>query len=297
MSWIVSSIGRLSDEELARLDPTTGRVDAERSLGGSLDSIVVHGRSVFAVVTTPSGAWLLRLNANTLGFEDRRRLASAQPYSFGSVVVIGDGLWAAGGSHLVRLSLSMDRVTASVSVNGAATWRLATDTAENTLVVSEAESGGLARIQRRDPVSGKLLASTPPLDTVGGLGVGGVIGGKVWTAYATGMRGAVERFSLHSMKPPDCALGTTDTCVQGLNSISALVSHGLLWVSGAELSPDGPLTDYCANPISGKAQASFSLPSGDDLIAVGDDVLFIVAEGSDTVSEMAIPVGCLLSAG
>jgi hypothetical protein len=277
---------------------TTGQVEAERSLQGELDSGVLYGGSLFVVTTAPSGVWLLRLDSQTLSLEGRRHVAPvSKPLSVGSLVVVGKALWVAGGDRLLRVSLSTNRPIVSLVVKAASRWNLATDPGGHALVVSESTVDGIARIERRDPLTGRLLASTPPLVTVGGMRLGGVYGDGVWTAHAGGMRGAVERFDLMTMNPPRCApVGNTDTCVQGSNGISVLVSYGLLWVFGAELAPGWPLNDYCANPTTGHALASLSIRPNDSLIAVGSHLLYIADEGTGTVSEEPVPQGCLLDA-
>jgi hypothetical protein len=50
------------------------------------------------------------------------------------------------------------------------------DAAGTMLVVSTAYGGSDVRIERRDPVTGALIRSTPPTSAVTAPGIGGVIG-------------------------------------------------------------------------------------------------------------------------
>jgi len=299
MAWPTSTLGTVNLDELGLMSRTTGQAEAERSLQGALDSGVLYNGSLFVVTSAPSGVWLLRLDSQTLSLESRWHVApSSKPLSDGSLAVVGKALWVAGGDHLLRVSLSTNRPLVSLVVKAASRWSIATDPEGHALVVSESTANGTARIERRDPVTGRLLARTPPLVTVDGFRLGGVYGDGVWTASSGGMLGAVERFDLTMMNPPRCAsVGNTDTCVQGSNGISVLVSHGLLWVFGAEQAPGGPLNDYCANPTTGHALAAVSIqPNEDSLIAVGGHLLYIADQGTGTVSEEPVPQGCLLAA-
>jgi hypothetical protein len=298
MAWSTSTLGTVNLDELGLMSRSNGQVEAERSLQGALDSGVLYGGSLFVVTTAPSGVWLLRLDSQTLSLESRWHVAAAsKPLSVGSLAIVGKTLWVAGGDRLLRVSLSTNRPLVSLVVTAASRWSLATDPEGHALVVSASTADGIARIERRDPLTGRLLASTPPLVTVDGFRLGGVYGDGVWTASPGGMLGAVERFDLMTMNPPRCAsVGNTDACVQGSNGISVLVSHGLLWVFGAEQAPGGPLNDYCANPTTGHVLAAVSIqPNEDSLIAVGSHLLYIADQGTGTVSEEPVPRGCLLN--
>ena len=56
---------------------------------------------------------------------------------------------------------------------------MGSDAAGTMLVVSTAYGGSDVRIERRDPVTGALIRSTPPTSAVTAPGIGGVIGSGV----------------------------------------------------------------------------------------------------------------------
>jgi hypothetical protein len=188
------------------------------------------------------------------------------------------------------------QVTTSIILPGAATSDLSTDAAGTPLIVGEADSGGRGAIQRRDPVTGAILAAHP----TGGVAapdVAGPIGSAVWVSEPTGMLGYVQRLdatTLAAATTVNCELArSTNTCVTGTNAITARIADGLLWVT----QPTGGLTrDYCADPSDGRPLAPVRLPQPgqDEILAIAPHQVFYAAPGrsGSYLRETAIPAGC-----
>jgi hypothetical protein len=275
--------------KLARINPTTGRIEASRRLGAAFDQVVAVGESLYVGISTTSskpGQALLRLDARTL--EVTRRWSDLG--AGGSLVLAGGGLWVAGGDRLLRLSLPKGNVTASVSLPGANSSDVASNAEGTILVVGEADDGRGA-LERRDPRSGSLLASYSPMIGVSAPEVAEVIDQGVWVSEATGMMGYVERFAAGTLTP-DPSIG-----MEGSNGITASVANGLLWVS--ENYP-GSTTKFCGNPSDGVAFASLNLPPNSTWLTIGPhDIYYLTAAshagGQETlmdVNEKVIPTAC-----
>lgn len=73
------------------------------------------------------------------------------------------------------------------------------------LLDGEAEDGGGA-VQRRDPLTGRLLATSPQLIGVVEPWIGGVIDSGVWISEASGHMGYAERLDLTTLKPEPLTL-------------------------------------------------------------------------------------------
>ena len=109
----------------------------------------------------------------------------------------GGALWVTSGGRLLRVSPRTAKVTAVIPLPGV--FSSGVDASAAILIVSEADGGGLGSVQRRDPVTGALIASHP-MGGVTAPGIG-VIGSGVWVAEPTGMLGYIERFSTATMAP------------------------------------------------------------------------------------------------
>ncbi len=289
VAWQVSRLGDPPISELARVNSTTGRIEATRRLGAAFDQAVAVGGSLYVGISTTSskpGEALLRLNARTLVVT--RRWSDLE--GGGSLALAGGGLWVAGEDRLLRLSLSEGNVIASVSLPGANRSDVASNAAGTILVVGEADEG-LGALERRDPRTGSLLASYSPMIGVSAPEVAEVIGQGVWVSEATGMMGYVERFDAATLTPDP------STMIEGSNGISASVANGLLWVSQIE---GGPTRNFCGNPLDGAVLAPLNLPSNSPPLAIGRHDLYYLTTANPAgaqqthmdVNEEPIPAAC-----
>jgi hypothetical protein len=289
VAWQVSRLGSSPISELARVNSTTGRIEANRRLGAAFDQAVAVDGSLYVGVSTPSsvpGEALLRLNARTLAVT--RRWSDLG--EGGSLAVAGGGLWVAGGNRLLRLSLPEGNVIASVALPGADRSDVASNTAGTILVVGEADEGRGA-LERRDPETGTLLASSSPMIGVTAPALAEVTGQGVWVSEATGMTGYVERFDAATLTPEP------GTGTEGSNAISASVADGILWVSQMD---GGSTTNFCGNPSDGAARAPLNLPPSALLQAIGPHDIYYVTPTTSAgaellhsdVHEETIPAAC-----
>ena len=176
---------------------------------------------------TPAGWSLLRLNPVGLAGIGDLPAGGGSGEGVGRsshLAVAGGALWMAAGDRLLRVSLTTGQVIATIPLPGSYSSDVAANQGGTVLVASEADDGGLGRVQRRDPVTGALIASHQMIG-VAAPGIGGLIGSGVWVAEATGMMGYIERFRTVTMAP-DLA-----TEVGGTNGIDVTVADGLAWVT------------------------------------------------------------------
>lgn len=287
---------------LERVDPTTGRVEATASLDGPFVQALETNGSLWVTTSSSSGLTLIRFDPTTLQTTGQWSLGrTPQQTGAGSMAVAGGGLWVAAGDRLLRVSPGNGSVTLSVPLPGAVGSDVAADAAGTILVDGRLNPGGGA-VERRDPVTGALLASqpmtgvTPPLVTH-------VVGSSVWVSEPTGTRGYVERFDAASLQPAsvgtrDCTEGySTPTCVTGSNGITATTANGLVWITQ---STGGSSLNYCADPTTGKVLASLPLPqpNEDTVVAIGPDDFYFTSysAGANHLGYEPIPQACRASA-
>ncbi len=297
-------------DELARVDRATGDVVAQRRLSGSFDSAIAASGSLWVTTTSrsPVGPGLTsevvwRLDPRTLAVRSRRQVTASKGlagYVGGSMAVAGGGLWVTGGNRLLRLSLHAGQVVASVPLLGAASSDVASNATGTVLIVGEAASSGVGSIERRDPVTGALIATAPRVIGVVAPRVGGVIDGLVWVSEATGMMGYVQRYDLTPLAPAGraCSEGkNTGSCVGGTNGIRASVADGLVWIAQAA---GGPTRQVCLDPTSGRVLSSLPLAGNDALVAIGIHHLYVLEPTAPTVAgqsvtQVPIPHACAAS--
>jgi hypothetical protein len=286
LAWEVSPPVRGVRTELARIDVASARTVATRQLGAVyFDQAVAAGGSLWVAT---SGEALLRLNPQTLAITGRKWIGGGGNQGFAGHVlaVTGTGLWVAGGDRLLRLSLPGGNVTASVPLPGAAASEVATDSSGTVLIVEETTSLGFGILQRRDPATGALLATSPTVQGIAGLFVGGVIDSGVWVVNVTGLRGYVERFAAQTLAP------NAGTQVEGTNGITVQVADGLAWVYPGL---GGPGPGFCADPSSDRVLAQLKLPQTDHLLAISPHQLFYATpapNGNEYVEQELLPSGC-----
>lgn len=153
-------------DEIARVDRASGQVEAQRRLPATFDSAIAVSGSLWVTTSSWTGEMLWRLDARTFAVEGHWQVSTwsgSVAFTGGSMAVAGGALWVDGGDRLVRLSLATGRVMASIPLPGVVSSNVASDGAGTVLVVGAANVGGIGLVERRDPVTGALLARTPPV--------------------------------------------------------------------------------------------------------------------------------------
>jgi hypothetical protein len=297
LAWVTSSLplGRAPvHEELARVDAGSGEVTAEAGVHGQVASVLTDGGSLLALVTS-RGEELLRLDRATLAETGHWRIGGAQvPGSEASAMArAGGGVWIATGPELVHYTPRRSRITLRVPIPNALNADLATTATGSVLLVGEATKGGVGHIQRRNTVTGQLMAESSPVLGVVDPFLTAVTGNNFWVSEATGMMGHVQQFSLTPLAPVGtCRTGIrTQTCIFGTNGITARLSSGRLFVN----QPAGGRTlNFCATP-NGHVLSPLPVPTSDGVLTVGRGVLFLFvpsAKYDTSVKELRIPQAC-----
>jgi hypothetical protein len=286
VTWQVNSpTAAVPQFDLARVNQATGVIAATHLLSpGRAGAPLVAGGSLWVPVATATGESLLRLNPASLAQTGNLALGGGSGQSVGRgshLAAAGGALWVVGGARLMRVSLSTARVITSIPLPGAATSGVAANGKGTTLVVSEANDSGIGSVQRRDPVTGALLASHPMLG-VAASALAGIIDSGVWLSEPTGLLGYVERFRTATMAPDPA------TDVGGDNGINAVVADGVVWITDLA-APD---RDYCADPVTGRVLARVRLPSPrqDALVAVSRQYLYYDSPASSGFYLNRVPV-------
>ena len=294
VAWQVNQAGaRVPRFELVRADQTTGAIEATHRLGaGYLGTPLAAGGWLWVTTSTATGEWLLRMNPTDLALTGDISIGgrSYQGGSEDDLAVAGAALWVTSGSRLLRVSLRTGQVIAVIALPGAYSSEVGASADGTVLVVSEANSGGTGALQRRDPVTGALIAAHP-LGGVTAPRVGGVIGSGVWIAEPTGMLGYIERFSTATMAP-DLA-----TDVGGSNGINVRAADGVAWVTEQVNSRH----DYCADPSTGRELGRIPLPDPeqDYLLAIGGLYVYYQAPAGAgfSLKRISVPAACRALSG
>ena len=290
VTWQVNPVtAAVPQFELARVEQANGAIEATRLLvPGQAGTPLAAAGSLWLPVAAPAGESLLQLDPVDLAQTATLPLGvgPGQATGPGSHLAVADGtLWVADGGRLVRVSLATGQPTAAIPLPGAVTSDVAANKNGTVLVVSEATDGGAGQVQRRNPVSGTVIASYP-LVGVAAPGLGGVIGSGVWVAEATGMLGYIERFSAATMTPDPA------TRVGGTNGIHVTLADGLAWVS------EGVNTghDYCADPVTGRVLARIRLPEPgqDEVVAVSGRYVYYASPAGHGfyLKRLTVPASC-----
>ena len=291
VSWQTSRTAAL--DELSRVGAATGRIEAERYLGAELiDALTADGWLWATVSTSANAITLLRLNPATLAVTGRHMLGTRETGG-AYLAAAGGGLWVAVGGKLLRLSLPGGRVTTAVTLRNADD-SMAADNAAGTILLDGEADEGAGAVERRDPRTGRLLASAPMLGVIEPW-VGGVIDSGVWVSEATGMMGYAERLNLATLKPEPLALPAPDpeggkTYIEGTNDIATTVADGLVWITDGET---GTQLNYCADARNGRRLAAIPLPHPytDVVLAIGTRYIYYVSS-SQYLSRVPIPARC-----
>jgi hypothetical protein len=289
VTWQNQAKRNVPSTTLARADRATGRIEAARTFGtGYISAPQATGGSLWALLAAKQET-LLRMNPVTLAVTGTLRISNGQYLSsYGNhLSVAGGALWAVAGNRLVRVSLRTGKAEKVIDLPGGFSTSMAGSPSGSFLIVSVADSGGRGSLQRRDPVSGALLASHAT-EGVTAADVGGVIGSGVWAAQPTGMQGFVQRYRTSTLAP------VSGTAVEGSNGVGVVVANGLAWVLRAGPEADG---SYCANPVTGKKLAAIPLPAParDDVAGIwGQEVYYAAADkGVNTyLKRVTVPAAC-----
>jgi hypothetical protein len=275
--------------ELVRADQATGAVGATRRLGaGYPGTPLAAGGWLWITTSTATGKQLLRMNPASLVVTGEISIGGRSygglTGSGADLAAAGGALWVTSGGRLLRVSLRTGTVIAVVPLPGADTAGVSASAGGTVLVVSEAREG-LGAVQRRDPVTGTLIASHSMMGVVAAR-IGGVAGSGVWVAEPTGMMGYIERFGIATMTPDPA------TDVTGSNGIGVRVADGVAWVT-EEVNPSH---DYCADPVTGRVLGRISLPAPavDYVTAIsGRYVYYLAPAGPGSyLRRLGIPAGC-----
>jgi hypothetical protein len=275
--------------EFSRVDQATGAIQATHLLSpGYVAKPLAAGGWLWVPIATSAGESLLRLDPADLAVTADLPVGQMPPGvgSGSHLAVAGGSLWVAGGDRLVRVSLTTGQVIATVQLPGAYRSGVAANGKGTVLVVSEANEGGTGSVQRRDPVTGALLASHS-MSGVSAPALDGVIDAGVWVSEPTGLLGYVERFRTATMTPDPA------TDVSGTNGISVIVADGVVWISDR---PGGARRNYCADPATGRRLATIPLPDLDEdsLLAVSGQYLYydVPASSGFYLKRIPVPVAC-----
>ena len=292
VTWQVSRPGaRIARFELARAAPASGAVRAARLLpAGDLGTLLAAGGWLWITVSATANERLLRMNPVSLAVTADITISGPSYQGLTSngsdLAAAGGALWATSGGRLLRVSPRTGRVTAAVSLPGANTSGAGASADGRTLIVSEARDGAGA-VQRRDPVTGALIASHPMLGVVAPR-IGGIVDSGAWVAEPTGMMGYIERFSVTSMAPDPA------TQAEGTNGITVRVADDLIWVS----QEASPARDYCADPVTGRVLGRIPLPHPEEDYVIGvwgRDVYYAapaVPDAGVNLKRVTVPAAC-----
>ena len=160
--------------ELARVDAATGAIVATNTFSpGAIGAPLAAAGSLWLTGSFSGHAMLLRLDPRTLMVTGELTIA---PVNSGveqsHIAYAGGSIWVDGSDELVRVSPATVAAELTIPLPSADTSDVGGSPDGGTLIVSEADSGD-GTIQRRDPVTGTLLASHPMLGVIAPL-IGGV---------------------------------------------------------------------------------------------------------------------------
>jgi hypothetical protein len=301
VSWEVNQ----STVELARVDGPSGRIEAERDLGTQFGYLLsAAGWLWVTTVNSANAATLLRLNPTTLAVTERVALGGT---GSADLAAAGGWLWVANGGKLLRLSLPGGHITAEVPLPKGTNQSMVAANAAGTVLLDGQADSGAGTVQRRDPRTGQLLASSAQI--VGAVEPEvSVIGSGVWMSEPSGMTGYVERLDLTTLKPTPLVLPAPDpegdhTYIEGTNGIGATVADGLVWITQDQSR--FRYNNYCADPGTGRELAAipFPHPYDDSALAIGSSYIYYGATSSpglgqsERLGRIPLPARCLTTTG
>ena len=279
--------------ELIRIDPAAGHIYAVRQLDSTFEQATLTHGSLWVVTSwfrAPrlGNSWLWRLDPRTLAVRARRLLPGSMSFfASATLAVAGGWLWVGNADELDRVSLSSGRVTARIAVAGGQAINVAASASGSTLLVSE--GGDRAQIQRRDPHTGAVIASSGIFADVTSPYIGAVIDGVAWISQSGGMMGYVSRLDAATLKstpfpgamPHPGVGGPAD--IWGTNAIRAQLIGGTLWI--IQLA-GGPQRNYCGDPRTGVSRAPIKLPGWGMFLTADASSVYYVPSVNTTREEL-----------
>lgn len=253
--------------ELMRVSPVSGRILATRGLASAFDQALLADGDLW-VSSTPlaasrSATLLWRLDPDSLAVRSRTILPGpGRSTTEGSLAVAGGQLWV-GTETLSGVSLASGRVQRTTGVIYPGGIQVAADPAGRILLASVG-SVHPTRIERLDPRTGALRATSASFWSVTKPVIGGISDGGAWVSDATGMAGGFFRLDVDTLKMKTTRTGRP--AVMPSNGIRAQVIDGILWVTQPA---GGSALNYCGDPVSGRPRAALPL-SGDSLFLTAD---------------------------
>lgn len=301
VTWTTSS-GSTQASDVARVEPTTGRIEAITQLGGSFDQAVQASGSLWATTVSAAGVMLNRLDPQTLTLTGQWPLGGTGNMLLPGhdMAVAGGSLWVAVQDRLLRVSLPAGGVSLTLPLGGASSSDVAADASGVILIVGEANESGVGTIQRRDSTTGALLASRPMTGVAAPL-VAAVTPSEVWVSESTGMMGYFQQLDAISLAPSptdikSCAHHPTPACIEGTNAFKAILTQGSLWIAQ---TAGASAHNYCGNLSNGEVLGTIPLPQPDqdNIEAIGAGQIYYVSyvAGGEQIAHQAIPAACLSS--
>ncbi len=249
-------------DELMRLDPTTGRVLAVRSLDSAFAKALLVNGSLWVTTAARQSTSLWRLDPRSLGVRSRIILPGAgRPDGLTGSLAVADGQLWVGTDTLNRVSLASGRVDRVVKLAYPGAVQVAADpTGRVLLAVLGYEHP--TYIARLSPHTGAVEARATVSWSIDQPSINGIVDGGAWIYNSGGMAGGSWRIALHTLRP---------TPVQALaipaQRSSAQVISGILWVT----DPVGGNTlTYCADPVTGRLRARLPLLVGNSTFLTAD---------------------------
>ena len=274
--------------ELARVDAATGAIVATNTFSpGAIGAPLAAAGSLWLTGSFSGHAMLLRLDPRTLMVTGELTIAPVNSGAEQShIAYAGGSIWVDGSDELVRVSPATVAAELTIPLPSADTSDIGGSPDGGTLIVSEADSGD-GTIQRRDPVTGTLLASHPMLGVIAPL-----IGGAC-PPPAPGFPNPPGCSATSSASPPASMTPQARTQVNGSNGLHADVWGGVLWVRNQAA---GPAQNYCADPATGRRRATLPLPDlGQDyLMAVTGGLIYysVPASSGFAIRTVPVPAAC-----
>jgi hypothetical protein len=267
------------------VDPRTGD-SLSRVLFGraSVDDLLISGGSLWITTAGHGRAALWRLDPASLRVISHRPLPSP-PWPGGSLASAGGWLWLGLPGGLERISLRTGAVTATIPIDHAPQIQVGSDPGGRTLLVSRGNGGGRGYVERRDPSTGALLATSKRFDGVTEPSIGGIVDGGVWLSEPTGMMGYIERVDAATLRPTP----PREPVGEATNGIRAQVFDGILWVTQSGVG--GARFNYCADPATGRRRAPLprAVQRADYFVTADANNIYYVT-GRRTQTLMAAPI-------
>lgn len=242
--------------EIMVVDPSSGKVLARRRLAGTIDHMLLANGKLYVTSTLGQKTLFAPLNPHTLAGRTPGILGppGRGGGDVGSMAVAGGWLWVGLPEGIVPVSPRTGAPAFFLPIPGGDGVQVVSDAAGQTLLDSEGDP--VAHVQRRDPSTGRLLATSsamPPKPFLAG-----ITGGGAWVSLSPA--GPAQRFDVRTLRP-----SPTSAADGGRSVTSVHLFDGILWLIRV---PGEPLGIDCADPTTGHARASMPVKSTPS-VAVG----------------------------